>query len=449
MKLVDLTARWADDDAPETVCDGMLYQGQVHVLAGAPDTGKTTLALFWALQVIREGGTVLMLDEEGGSRIIRSRLKALGASQQEVSRIAYAPFPGRSAEQWDPGHRGDLKDLFGEHRPQLVLLDSAAAILATAGLDENSAADVSRLWACLTAMARGGCHPAVVIIDHLSKASDREADRYSRGSSAKLAAADVMYRLEAAEPFSRDQEGRLKLAVTKDREGCLTRFWRIRVRTGSVIAFEFELPGDDGRFQLTRYMSMCSEALARHQADGGSPIPKRWFDQQGIGRTAYVRRAVGDLITEGYLTAEGVSHGQPTYILSRPYGTENPGSVSRDHPCPTVTIEPCPVSTPLRGDTVHEGVDAEKRVPAETPISSFPVEDCAAAGGSRCQGCAGSARGTARLAAKPGASAPAEFALCDGCAGRLRQAGWVVEDAHRDASEAFGGDDSGAAAVPW
>jgi KaiC/GvpD/RAD55 family RecA-like ATPase len=231
VKRIDLGAILRGEvPAPDMIADGALYRGQVHLLAGAPDTGKTSLALCWALAVIRKGGTVLFIDEEGGRLIIARRLESVGYSADEAGVIAYYPFPGRSREDWTVGSSGwrDLVDELGQCWPDLIIIDSAAGVLAAAGLDENSNADVAVLWHALTVIARAPrLLPAIVIIDHVTKAEPES--RYSRGASAKLAASDVMYRADLIRAWSRHEDGAVRLVVTKDREGYLRRHQRFRV----------------------------------------------------------------------------------------------------------------------------------------------------------------------------------------------------------------------------
>ena len=212
---------------PVLLCNGLLYEGGLHSIAGAPDSGKTTLALFWAVQLLREGKKVLILDEEGGPEITVEKLGALGATCDEVDRLTYAPFPARS---WTEGDIEELLSFAGEINPALMLVDSSAAFLARAGLDENSAPQVTSWWSrVLTPVARE-IGAAVLVIDHDTKAS--EASRYARGSGAKLAVLDTQYKVELVTPFTRQQEGILKLLVTKDRRGWLHRNWQVTVKTG-------------------------------------------------------------------------------------------------------------------------------------------------------------------------------------------------------------------------
>jgi 5S rRNA maturation endonuclease (ribonuclease M5) len=201
---------------PTLVCHDMLYLGGVHTLSGPPDCGKTTLACWWMLQAVRDGGTILFLDEEGGREIVVEKFQALGALRGE--RIGYIPFPSRS---WNAGDVAMLNDILDERKPVIVAWDSSAAFLARAGLDENAAADVTRFYSHVLTPAARMHNAAVLVIDHDTKNS--EPSRYARGSGAKLAATDVAYKITLIKAFSKTDSGTSKLLVTKDRRGWLDR----------------------------------------------------------------------------------------------------------------------------------------------------------------------------------------------------------------------------------
>jgi hypothetical protein len=208
----------------------MLYEGGLHCIAGAPDSGKTTIALAWAVAVMKQGRHVAFFDEEGGSEIVAEKLIALGANADDLDHLTYVPFPGRT---WTDNDAADLMTFMREINPAMALWDSSAGFLARAGLDENSASDVTNWWSRILAPLARVLGTAIVVIDHDTKSS--EQSRYARGSGAKLAGLDVQFKVEIVKPFTRDENGVLKLVVSKDRRGYLHRDWRIQVRTGNGI----------------------------------------------------------------------------------------------------------------------------------------------------------------------------------------------------------------------
>jgi hypothetical protein len=226
---------------PQLLAGDLLYRGCVHIIAGAPDCGKTTLCMWLAFGLIRQGLTVLMLDEESGPDMTAEKLIAIGATEDDAERFVYVPFPAR---QWTVPDIAALRALADQVRPAMVIFDSVAGFLARAGLDENAAADVTRWWSSLlTPMARH-CNAAVVAIDHDTK--DGALSRFSRGSGAKLAATDMMLKVELVKPFSRTENGVLRLTVTKDRRGWLHRWHDVQVRTQDGLSLFITEGTEDG-----------------------------------------------------------------------------------------------------------------------------------------------------------------------------------------------------------
>ena len=195
----------------------------------------------WALQLVRDGERVVIFDEESGAEQVVEKMTALGAKPAELENVHYYQFPGRT---WNDADVAALAEaLMIQPRPALVMWDSSPAFLARAGLDENAAADVARFWARVLMPCARRAGIAVLIIDHDVK--NGETSRYARGSGAKLAATDVAYKLDALRPFTRTQDGILKLTVTKDRRGWLHRYHRIRVEHGEVLTFHVSEAEED------------------------------------------------------------------------------------------------------------------------------------------------------------------------------------------------------------
>lgn len=229
-KVVSLAGLVKEGVPSPTFLAGMLYAGGLHCIAGAPDCGKTTIALYWAVTLLKQAQGVVFFDEEGGPEIIAEKLIALGAEPADLQFLTYVPFPGRT---WEDKDIEELMTLMRDTGPALVLWDSSAAFLARAGLDENSASDCTRWWArVLTPVARE-LGAAILVIDHDTKST--EQSRYSRGSGAKLAGLDVQFKVEIVKPFTREHAGILKFHVPKDRRGWLHREWEVIVRTDGCI----------------------------------------------------------------------------------------------------------------------------------------------------------------------------------------------------------------------
>ena len=85
--------QYAKEPAPVPLLDGLLYEGQIHCLVGAPSTGKSRLALQWGSDWTKEGYKVFYVDLEDGRRGAMSRLSKQTASMLEEMKYATLNMP--------------------------------------------------------------------------------------------------------------------------------------------------------------------------------------------------------------------------------------------------------------------------------------------------------------------------------------------------------------------
>lgn len=208
---------------------GVLYEGALTWLQGEPESGKSVLALQWALDVARTGRGVVWLDEEAGPADTLAKLAALGGTAEDLTgRFRYLPPLGRNlsetAEQFHAlVQSGDVG---------LVVVDSSAAVLANAGVDEDRNGPVAQFVNQTLLPIAKQFGVAVVVIDHKTKSNPDS--RYARGASAKLGIVDLALDVVARQPFSKEESGLLELIVQKDRWGDHGRgaTWQVTVTTG-------------------------------------------------------------------------------------------------------------------------------------------------------------------------------------------------------------------------
>lgn len=272
----DLSALWdASQELPKPSlglrADGkaLLYAGKIHWVSGEPGSGKTWLALFWTLEQVRSGRSVVYVDMESDPITITARLRALGVEREQLSLVRYLRV------RWEPVHLPDTVEALTEkvrtHSPSAVVFDGMAAALAQLGMDENSNGDVSAFTsAVLRPVADAG--PAVIVVDHLAKPQgDGRQVRYARGASAKLAdASGVAFLLTVAVPFSKTKQGLAKLIVGKDRNGAVgfqgetvTEVSFVPEETGLTVELRTPEGGQsDGRWIPSRLMEKLSTALS-------------------------------------------------------------------------------------------------------------------------------------------------------------------------------------------
>lgn len=215
---VDLAALMADpslgeDNAPTVLrrVDGraLLYPRAMNLVLGEPGAGKTWLALFAAVQVLRNGGVVALVDYEASPIVTALRLRALGLMPGEAAALAYWHAAGRIT----PADVDTLVALSAA----LVVVDSVAEALSAGQLDEDRASDVAAWIAAVPRrIAQGGA--AVLLLDHVAKSGDR--GRWARGSGHKLAAIDgVALAVEVEQAWARGVPGSALLRLAKDRAG--------------------------------------------------------------------------------------------------------------------------------------------------------------------------------------------------------------------------------------
>ncbi len=204
----------ADGPAVTPALWGLFYGGAVNTIAGEPGLGKSWLAVAASLQVLRRGGSVIVLDYEDAPRTWAQRLRSLGAEATDLVNLVYLRGGGAPSEsdlEWLPRLAGVAPDTF-------VVIDSMAEGMAAAGLDENLAGEVTS-WHQRVARPLADAGATVVVIDHVAKDSSSRA-RWARGSGAKLAAiSGVALSLTVGEAFSRERSGFGALMVAKARYG--------------------------------------------------------------------------------------------------------------------------------------------------------------------------------------------------------------------------------------
>ena len=213
---VDLAAL-DEDDAPPTLVPGLLVAGQAHWYMGHPESGKSTLALHAAREVMTLGMHVIWIDWEMGAMQAKRRAKAVGISDELLSeQFHYTAYPSEFST--GAGTARVLHDL--DRWPgALVVLDSCSKALSAAGLDENSPTDATK-WTTSVVLPLREAGATLLVIDHVSKAATR-SQPYPRGAGSKLADTDVAFYIEATQRFSRARGGELAVTKQKDREGVL------------------------------------------------------------------------------------------------------------------------------------------------------------------------------------------------------------------------------------
>lgn len=306
---------------------GLVYPGKRHVFSGPQESAKTLAAYAIGIEVIRQGGPIVIIDFEMGAWDARNRLRELGATPEEMGRIAYLE-PHEPADDTRITRLADLQ-------PTLVIVDAAAGAYDLQGLDDNKRGDVEKLARLyIRSFWRKGI--ATIMLDHVVKNAEGRG-KYAIGSERKVGGADVHLGFETVLPIQRGARGVYRIVTHKDRGGFLQRGTLADLELSSDphthrISWAFkpaEHPGEEEQFRPTLLMERVSRHLEKHPKDG---IPRGRIETDVKGKVTYLRQAIDALVREGYATENDGPHGSRLIQHERPYRKDEDDS--GDDPSP-------------------------------------------------------------------------------------------------------------------
>lgn len=314
--------------------EGFLPDNSLAVLYGPPGSGKSFLALDWAMRVATRadwlghasaGGYVIYVAAEGGGGFgQRVRVYRDANEVTEEAKIRFVREPVNLLSALDVGALlAGWRDLETGHKPALVVFDTLARCIP--GGDENSAKDVGQAIANAD-MIRREMDAAVLLVHHTGKDGQLE-----RGSSALRGAADAMFSLK-------EEDGILVLTTDKQKDAPEAEPVRLRlVPVGESCIIE----PNETSVSLAGLTPNEREALQRlsevAMADGASD--KEWRENSQLANGSYYR-ARKRLVDLGYvapngrpkrysLTGLGISRSTPN---SQPTPNHSHGSSPRTPP---------------------------------------------------------------------------------------------------------------------
>jgi hypothetical protein len=226
---IDMHAALCEPDVQATLVaikngGHLFYERAMHDVYGLPGRGKTMLAYYAVVDVIKNGGAALLVNFEVRPRDIADRLRSLGLSEAVIlDRDRFDPVT--LSGTFDEETEDDLRARCACRCPTLVVIDSTSALFFRHGIGDADTTAAGALYLRLKESFTPTS--ALVCIDHSTW--DQERSRQgARGSSGKLQVLDVSYHVTRVESFSRDREGWSKVTVVKDNLGWST--------TGETIA---------------------------------------------------------------------------------------------------------------------------------------------------------------------------------------------------------------------
>jgi hypothetical protein len=275
---------------------GLIYPGMRHVFSGPPESAKTLVAYLILIQVVRDGGTSVLIDFEMGAYASRDRLRELGAEDDDLERIMFV-----SPDQ--PATTDRISLIIGL-APNLVCVDASAGVYDLEALDDNSRKDVGRIYRTyvLPFWEEG---IATLFVDHVTKNTETRGN-FAIGSERKIGTADIHLGFETITPISRGHRGLYKIHTRKDRGGYLKR---------GVLA-EVELTSDPDTHQITHELRPAEEVpegkvwvpskqmqkASLYLEQQSEPITKNTLTAEIGGRKDYALKAISELVRMGYAT---------------------------------------------------------------------------------------------------------------------------------------------------
>jgi AAA domain len=235
---------------------GCFTAGCVNGIHGGDGDGKSMVAALATTQEILDGHDVIWVDfEEPNEATLLERLRdVFGLDPDTIDRQLHYYGP---REPFDKLAVAAIKRDVAEHDVTLIVVDSLGEAFGLEGVDEDRDKDVAP-WMRRVARTLADAGPAVLNIDHATKAADNPL--HPSGSKRKRAAiTGQSYLLEAPQPLTRENGGRVTLKCAKDRHG--------HYRRGTLVAgVEFNIY-PDGTVVHVR-------APAERQRDADAPSAK-------------------------------------------------------------------------------------------------------------------------------------------------------------------------------
>jgi hypothetical protein len=338
---------------------GLLYPGKRHVFSGPQESAKTLAAYLLALQVIRQGGRVALLDFEMGAYDARARMADLGATSQDLAALLYV-------EPDDPANVDRIALLIGLS-PNLVIIDAAAGAYAVQGLDDNKRADVETLTTLyIRSFWKHGI--ATIMLDHVVKNTETRG-AYAIGSERKVGGADVHLGFSVITPISRGHTGLYKISTHKDRGGYLKRGTLAEMELSSdpeTHAITCQLrPAEEHEpgqvWMPTKVMQHISEVLER----ATEPVSRNHVCLEVGGKRAVAITAIDHLVRLNYVTETAGPNRAKLLESTRSFTVLN-WETQPDPALVPSCSQPVPGTTDIRPvPPVRSTGDREQVVPAE------------------------------------------------------------------------------------
>lgn len=191
----------------------LVYDNGVHWFQGESESGKTWVALAVAVEILKAGIPVIVVDYEDHESSILDRMDALGATDDDYERLVYVP--GLDVEFVDiVAHLREARDDPARQYGCLVV-DGVTAALNAAGVQSmNNNQEVTAWSDKLLRSTRMS-----ICIDHVVKAVDDRNGMAIGAQAKKSVVTATSIEVVCKEKFGRGINGVIELRIQKDKRG--------------------------------------------------------------------------------------------------------------------------------------------------------------------------------------------------------------------------------------
>lgn len=260
----------------------LFYDGQVNLLFGDPESGKTWVALCGAAESLFAFRRVIVIDlDHNGPAATITRLLEMGVPPATLR----SPAVFRYVEPEDRRHLLDVVADCRRWHPDVAVVDSVGELLPMLGLNSNSPDDFTAAHAqVLKPLAMSDA--AVLAIDHLPKGAESRAVGPTGTAAKRRAVGGTSIRVTVKEQFAPGRGGSSYLSINKDRHGGLRRHCLAEGKEPSAGLFILDSRNDRITWRVTAPQSgEADQAIGISTADVDAlaeltPAPKSQRDVQ-------------------------------------------------------------------------------------------------------------------------------------------------------------------------
>lgn len=327
---------------PRTDGQCLLYPGLTHSFHGESESGKSLVLQWLSVQEIKAGHHVLFLDYESDPRSITDRLKAMGATAEEIEtyfdyRLPETPPDSTVADQHE------WVQVLTPDKYTLAVIDGVTASIGTFGASSQSNDEVNAWTRKLPRALATATGAAIAMVDHVTKDAGTRG-RFAIGAQAKMAdVTGAAYTVTPKDPVGKGVVGTIRLRVGKDRPSGVRPFCTdynandhthlvgdvVVDSTGPVLTMKLE-PGKpedtrnvgDGSGNLRRpdLMEKISREVESARSDGETEWSMNALEKRVKGQGARIRAAIKVLVAEGYFDNNPINN---RIMFVREYRAEN------------------------------------------------------------------------------------------------------------------------------